>query len=229
MEACAAIQAHLGKTRRGQSAGPHAPKASPLHTPRCCAIDASVRSRRREASPGRRDLLGPGLGALRDRWKKDQPSEQTRLTALSMKGWHQQGNGSQLCGRPPGRVSRRGVKGTPASKARTMWAARDCSIQLMDIPSPQWITRRATGTLRADRRTWNRSWQAGEGLMSAGRVGPAEVRRLGPVYRKRAPFSASCCPVRASEVRCRPASGAPEDCVPLEDVAATPPTREAGC
>ena|ERR1035441_941830 len=70
---------------------------------------------------------------------------------------------------------------------------------------------------------------SGESLMSVGRVGPAEVRRLGPAHRKRAPISASCCPVRASEVRYRPASGVPEEGVPLEDVAATPPIREAGC
>src|ERR1017187_4474043 len=39
---------------------------------------------------------------------------------------------------------------------------------------------------------------SGESLMSVVRVGPAEVRRLGPAHRKRSRFSASCCPVRAS-------------------------------
>src|ERR1017187_5065217 len=64
MEACAAIQAHSGNARRGQSAGPYAPNAGTLHTPRHGAIEALVRSRRREASPGRRDLLGPGLAGF---------------------------------------------------------------------------------------------------------------------------------------------------------------------
>src|ERR1017187_981364 len=92
----------------------------------------------------------------------------------------------------------------------------------------QWITPRPMGHVAGGSPKLGPEL-SGESLMSVVRVGPAEVRRLGPAHRKRSRFSASCCPVRASEVRYRPASGVPEDCVLLGDVAATPPVREAGC
>lgn len=103
------IQAHSGKTRRANRRSACAESRCPLHTPqpwlhRRSGAGAEAKSVDREtftwAAPWRasRSL------------KKNLPYQQTRLTALDMKGYHQQRNGRQLRVRPPGRESQRCAK-----------------------------------------------------------------------------------------------------------------------
>jgi hypothetical protein len=116
MEACAAIPRTLWQD--SARANRQSACRKPAHSTRDGgSVEALVRSRRRKAPLGRRDLLEPRTGPLRDRWRKDQPSQLTSLTALSMHGHHQQRNGRLSLGRP----RREGVspnaesKRTPAS------------------------------------------------------------------------------------------------------------------